>query len=274
MTAHQEAFELPGAHLEVGRMPGHWLLARVGKRVLRPGGLELTRKMLEGLAISSRDHVVELAPGLGATARLVLARGPASYVGIERDDAAVRATARVLRAGGASCRQGVASETGLDAGAATVVLGEAMLTMQTVDQKRAIAREAHRVLRPGGRYGIHELALVPDDLSERERTEIRQALSDAIHVGTRPLTVSEWRQLLESEGFAVISSTTAPMHLLEPGRLLADEGVVGTLRIIANIVRTPAARRRVRAMRSVFRRYASKICAVVLVARRRSDGDG
>jgi hypothetical protein len=27
-------------------MPGHWVLARMGKRVLRPGGLELTRRLL------------------------------------------------------------------------------------------------------------------------------------------------------------------------------------------------------------------------------------
>ena len=29
---------IPGNELAVDRMPGHWLLARMGKRVLRPGG--------------------------------------------------------------------------------------------------------------------------------------------------------------------------------------------------------------------------------------------
>jgi hypothetical protein len=28
-------------------MPGHWLLARLGKQVLRPGGIELTQRVLE-----------------------------------------------------------------------------------------------------------------------------------------------------------------------------------------------------------------------------------
>ena len=42
---------LPGSKLDVSRMPGHWLLARLGKRVLRPGGSELTRALLDGLAI-------------------------------------------------------------------------------------------------------------------------------------------------------------------------------------------------------------------------------
>ena len=34
----------------VEKMPGHWLLASLGKRVLRPGGLELTCRLLEELA--------------------------------------------------------------------------------------------------------------------------------------------------------------------------------------------------------------------------------
>jgi len=38
---------LPGNGLDSAKMPGHWLLSRLGKRVLRPGGLELTRQMLE-----------------------------------------------------------------------------------------------------------------------------------------------------------------------------------------------------------------------------------
>lgn len=271
MTHHEQAFEVPGTHLDLERMPGHWLLARMGKRVLRPGGLELTRCMLDGLGIGANDHVVEFAPGLGTTTRIALASSPSSYVGVERDEAAVRATRRVLRPGD-QVRQGTASRTGLAEGCATVVFGEAMLTMQTAEQKRSIVREAHRVLREGGRYGIHELALAPDDLSDGKKDEIQRALSEVIHVGARPLTVGEWTQVLEEAGFALKTSATAPMHLLEPRRLVADEGLLGALRIAANVVRTPAARQRVLAMRSVFRRYAANMCAVALVAHKQQGG--
>jgi len=34
-----QSLDLPGSDLDVAKMPGHWLLARLGKRVLRPGGL-------------------------------------------------------------------------------------------------------------------------------------------------------------------------------------------------------------------------------------------
>ena len=84
---HEE--RIPGAGLAADRVAGHWLLARLGKRVLRPGGRELTQKMLDALAVSPRDDVVELAPGMGITTSQVLAANPASYVGVDRDEVVV-----------------------------------------------------------------------------------------------------------------------------------------------------------------------------------------
>src|ERR1039458_7248018 len=75
------------------KLQGHWILARAGKRVLRPGGLELTRRMLDALAIGPQDRVVEFAPGLGVTARIVLQHHPLAYWGVERE----RAAAEYLR---------------------------------------------------------------------------------------------------------------------------------------------------------------------------------
>ena len=57
---------------------GHWILAKMGKKVLRPGGKELSLKMIENLNITSNDDVVEFAPGLGFTAEITLAKKPKS----------------------------------------------------------------------------------------------------------------------------------------------------------------------------------------------------
>lgn len=84
MTDNQPT-PMPGETLKAEKMPGHWLLARLGKRVLRPGGRQLTLRMIEALNISPSDEVVEFAPGLGETARLTLSKNPASYTAIERD---------------------------------------------------------------------------------------------------------------------------------------------------------------------------------------------
>lgn len=257
---------VPGSNLDIAKMPGHWLLARMGKRVLRPGGIELTRRMLDTLAIDTTDHVVEFAPGLGVTARLTIARRPASYTGIERDEAAAAAVQTFLTSPNYRCLTGSAEESGLADGSATVVYGEAMLTMHTLGQKARIVREAYRILQPGGRYGIHELGLTPDHLSEERKDAILRDLSAAIHVGARPLTSAEWRSVLEAEGFQVRTEYTAPMHLLEPVRMLQDEGLGRTLRIVFNILRTPQARQRVLAMRRVFHAYQDHLMAITLIA--------
>lgn len=261
-----DSHPIPGADLDPARVPGHWLLARLGKRVLRPGGRELTSQMLEALAIGPQDRVVELASGLGTTTRLVLARQPASYTGIERDRAAAAPVRRLSTSPAIECRIGDAEDTGLEDASATVVFGEAMLTMQPDPAKIRITREAIRILRPGGRYGIHELCLLPDDLDAATAEQIPADLSSTIRIGARPLTVPEWRVLLESAGPTVVHEAQAPMRLLEPSRLLRDKGVHGLTRILTRAAMDPVARRRVLAKRALFRRrYRHHLGAVSLI---------
>ncbi len=257
--------EIQGKKLDTTKMPGHWLLARLGKRVLRPGGRELTRLMLNGLNIQSSDDVVEFAPGLGFTAQLTLNQKPTSYTAVERDETAASVVRQYLTGSNQTCLIGRAEETGLPDATATVVYGEAMLTMQTPRTKHQIVQEASRLIKPTGRYGIHELCLVPEDLDEETKQEIQKALTDAIHVGARPLTVPEWRTLLEAEGFTINAEATAPMHLLEPNRLIQDEGLWGTFRFVGNVIRDKEARHRVKTMRKVFQKYEEHLGAIMLV---------
>ncbi|HWQ90079.1 MAG TPA: methyltransferase domain-containing protein [Clostridia bacterium] len=247
-------------------MPGHWLLAKMGKRVLRPGGIELTRVMLDRMAIHSRDSVVEFAPGLGVTARLTLGRQPASYTAVERDETAAAEVRRYLNGPDQRCQLGSAENTGLPDQSATVVYGEAMLTMQGTLQKQRIVAEAFRLLKPGGRYGIHELSLTPDDLPEIVQEEISHEMSRNIHVGARPLSARDWRDLLLNAGFRIQSEATAPMRLLEPSRVICDEGFFRALRFVFNVVRTPEARRRVFSMRRMFRKHERHLSAIAFVA--------
>lgn len=256
---------LPGQSQRIELMQGHWLLAHAGKRVLRPGGLDLTRRMLDALAISEQDRLVEFAPGLGITARMVLRRNPMQYRAVERDPAAAKRLEAQLPRDRAQVVQARAEDSGLQAGSATVVYGEAMLSMQTADQKAQIVSEAVRLLAPGGRYGIHELCLRPDEISEDKRREIASAMSREIHVGVQPLRRSEWATLLERHGLKLVWTGEAAMDLLEPRRMLRDEGLSGCLRIAFNVMCDPNLRRRMAAMRRIFSRYRDYLCAISLV---------
>ncbi|MBM7368011.1 class I SAM-dependent methyltransferase [Gordonia hydrophobica] len=257
---------LPLASRRDEDLPGHWLLARLGKRVLRPGGRELTERLLADARLADAD-VVELAPGLGKTAGEILDYAPRSYVGVEADPQAVALTEQVVGHRG-SVRHADADATGLEAASADAVIGEAMLTMQSDRGKSAIISEAHRVLRPGGRYAVHELSLHPDTLPDEAKTEIRKALARSIKVNARPLTEAEWRTLFEQAGFEVEQVRFAPMALLEPRRMLADEGLLGVVKIGFNIARNPAARKRILDMRSVFTRYRDQMAAIEVIVRK------
>jgi SAM-dependent methyltransferase len=261
---------LPSSNRADDSVAGHWLLARLGKRVLRPGGVELTRTLLARAELTDAD-VLELAPGLGRTAAEILARGPRSYIGAESDPDAANVVRRVLTELGAdngAVRVTDAAATGLPDASTDVVVGEAMLTMQGDAAKRAIVGEASRVLRPHGRYAIHELALTPDTVSEDVSTDIRQSLARAIKVNARPLTIAEWSRLLADHGLVVDHLATAPMALLQPRRVIADEGFIGALRFGKNVLINRDARKRVLTMRRTFRKHRERLTAVAIVARK------
>jgi SAM-dependent methyltransferase len=257
---------LPAADRPAADVAGHWLLARLGKRVLRPGGAALTAALLDRADLGGTD-VVELAPGLGRTARDILDRHPRSYVGVDADPAAAAAVARSIGGSGQTVVADAAA-TALPDACADVVIGEAMLTMQGDRGKDAVIAEAARLLRPGGRYAIHELALGPDTVPDAVGTEVRQGLARAIRVNARPLPVAGWRTLLEAHGLVVDHVDTAPMALLEPRRIIADEGLLGALRFARNLLTNPDARRRVLAMGRTFRSHRAHLVAVAITAHR------
>lgn len=257
---------------EEERLQGHWLLARLGKRVLRPGGIALTRELISRAAPTSKDRIVEFGPGVGRTAQILLAADPASYTGVDPNDEPAEDMRAVLEGrANARMQRADAQNTGLPDGSADLVIGEAMLTMHSDTDKLAIMREAHRILAPGGRYAIHELGFAPDDLPDEVVDQVSRALSRTIKVGARPLTHAQWRSLLESVGFVVEYEGENPMRLLEPTRVVADEGVAGALRFFNNVRRNPAARKRLLAMRAVFRAHAEHLHAVGFVVRKPHD---
>ena len=261
---------LPQSDRDPAHLQGHWLLARIGKHVLRPGGKKLTERMLANADIAGKD-VVEFAPGLGLTTRAILERDPKSYRGVDRDPQVVDIISKLTSEKAtipASCVQRDVADTGLESNSADVVIGEAMLTMQTERGKQAIIGEAFRLLRAGGTYSIHELGLQPDNLDESVKDEVRKALARSIKVNARPLTEQEWRELLEAEGFEVLWRGKEPMALLDMKRNIADEGIGGVLRILRNVLGNKDIRARVLNMKHTFDKYSNELTGIAFVVRK------
>ena len=253
---------------EAGRMQGHWLLAKLGKRILRPGGRALTAKLLEQAKPAGDDDIVELGPGVGATAEVLLRANPRSYRGVDPNPEGRDAVRGILsRHPQAEYLVADARETGLPDACADLVVGEAMLTIQDQQGKHAIVAEAARLLRPGGRYAMHEMAWLPD-FTDEEREAARRELSRVIKVGARPLTLEGWTELLAAHGLVVDWYDRAPLELLEPRRLISDEGLWGALRFWRNARRLPGARDRLRAMRQGFQLQGRLMGGIVILARK------
>jgi phospholipid N-methyltransferase len=251
---------------DMTKAQGHWILAKMGKKVLRPGGKELTLKMIETLNINSTDEVTEFGPGIGETAKLVLKKNPRTYCGVEVEPQAVRDLRKVIDGKNKKIIFSSAAESKMGTDSMDKVFGEAILSMLTDFRKSEIIEEAHRILKKGGLYAIHEIRFLPEDITDELKTEITRELALSIRVNTRPLTKQEWTDLLEEKGFKVLEIHTSPMSFLETKRIIKDEGIIRTIKIGLKMLINRKARKRIFAMKKVYRTYSKHLQAIVLVA--------
>ena len=74
--------------------------------------------------------------------------------------------------------------------------------------------------------------------------------------------------LFEHNGMKVIWSGEARMNLLEPRRVVQDEGLWAGLWIAFNMAKSPVLRQRILAMRRLFREYREHLSVISLVGMR------
>ncbi len=252
--------------IKLSKAAGHWVLARMGKRVLRPGGKSLTLEMLRSLDITSNDDVIEFAPGMGFTAKLVNKKSPKSYTAIELNEEASKRLQRIFNKSNQKIIQASATAVPLADQSADKLYGEAMLTMQGIEQKQSIISEASRLLRQGGLYGTHEIVLKHEDITMADRKEVHRNMGHDVKMSVLPITTSEWTKLFEKAGFKIKEIHYKPMTFLEPRQMLEDEGFFRCLKIAFNMLLHPTARKRIMAMRRTFMEHKDKLQAISIIA--------
>jgi ubiquinone/menaquinone biosynthesis C-methylase UbiE len=124
-----------------------------------PGGLRLTERLGNLLALSSRDHVLDVACGRGESAIFLATQFGCRVTGIDLGETNVAyATSRAQAANVSALVRfelGDAERLYDPDASFDVVLCECAFC--TFPDKRAAAREFARVLRPGGRLGLSDL---------------------------------------------------------------------------------------------------------------------
>ncbi|MEL4897959.1 SAM-dependent methyltransferase [Crocosphaera sp. Alani8] len=246
--------------------PGHQVLAKAGKKILRPGGRAATEQLFTSANFQPGDTVLELAASFGHSAIALAKQHQVEVTGIERNLESVEiaqeniATAKVTD----QVRVIEGDIFGLDRveGEFDFVLAEAILTMQTPAGKAKILKGVRDRLKPGGYFLSHEL------LIGHRKTEICQALSSAIRVNANPLTEIEWVQACETAGLEVECHQMGAMGLLTLEQMLKDEGWFGTMKFAWNALTRPQLRERILRMRQVFQDHQNELGYIVLCAKR------
>ncbi|MBD2314166.1 class I SAM-dependent methyltransferase [Desertifilum sp. FACHB-1129] len=246
----------------------HQVMAAAGKKILRPGGKAATLQLCQWAQFQPGETVLELAASFGYSAIALAQQYGVRVVGVEKNPESV-ARARVnIQAAGLSDRveviEGDIFHLERIPGQFDCVLAEAILTMQSPLGKAKVLQGICDRLKPGGRFLSHEL------LARASQTEIHQALAAALRVNSTPLSEQEWIELCQTTGFEVVQRQTGAMELLNPTRIIQDEGWVDASKFFWNVLTQPGLRDRLFAIRRVFKQYERELGYLILSAERKS----
>lgn len=254
------------ATLNIETAPGHQVMAAAGKKILRPGGKAATRQLFQWAKFQPGETVLELAASFGYSAIALAQQYGVRVVGVEKNPESVaRARANIQAAGLTEQVQVIEGDIfHLEqiSGQFDYVLAEAILTMQSLPGKTKIIQGIGDRLKPGGRFLSHEL------LAHGREEEIHQALAAAIRVNSTPLSEAGWFGLCEAAGLHIVHHKTGAMGLLNPGRIIQDEGLSDALKFFWNGWTQPKVRDRLLTMRRVFNHYKHDLGYIVLCAER------
>ena len=249
---------------------GHDVLAAAGKKLLRPGGRAATRQLFEWANFQPGETVLELASGLGYSAIALAQTYGVRVVGIEKDPGRVeRARANIAAAKlteQVQIIEGNIFQLDQITEQFDYILAEAILTMQSPAGKAALLSAIQNHLKPDGTFLSHEL------LACQHESDIHAALAKVLRVNSTPLSEENWIAACETAGLTVTQHQTGEMGLLNPQRMIQDEGLLPTAKIFWNLLIHPGLRQRVLQMRQVFTHYRQDLGYIVLCAQRNETG--
>ena len=211
---------------------GHKFLKKLGKTKLRPGGVRGTNFLLAHAGFKEGDVVLEVACNKGVNLIELAKKYPKTiFVGIDVDKVAIlEAQLEAIKnnLNNIEFIRADAFHLEFPENSFDYIINEAMLTMFSNKSKTKALSEYYRVLKPGGLLLTHDILL----LDNYEKT--KKQLSDAININVSPLSKEDWLSLFEEAEFKTVNYMHDKLTLLTVSGLLADEGVINSLRIIKN----------------------------------------
>ncbi len=196
-----------------------------------PGGLELTRRLARSLSLRKGQRVLDVASGPGATAFLLAREFGVVVEGVDLGEKSVGdGNARSAEAGLSTTVRfhvGDAERLPLEDGSVDAVVCECALC--TFPDKTAAVNEMARVLRPGGRVGITDVALDRGRLDAELKT-----LSGWVACLADARPADEYVELLASVGLRTVLREA---HDAALARMIEQ---IGARLTALRVVRSPA----------------------------------
>lgn len=253
--------------LNLDTATGHQVMAAAGKKILRPGGRAATEQLFQWANFQPGETVLELAASFGYSAIALAKRYHVRVVGVEKNPESVARAQVNIRAAGLEDQvkiiEGDVFHLEQISGQFDYVLAEAILTMQSIPGKNKILQGISDRLKPGGNFLSHEL------FANSHEEEIHQALASTIRANSTPLSEANWKAAFEAVDLQILKHQTGSMGLLNPARIIQDEGFIDASQFFWNVLTRPQVRKRLLAIRRVFKQYQQELGYIILCAERK-----
>lgn len=203
-------------------------LARIGKTIIRPGGMTMTNELLEQCHLNEQTTILEVACNIGTTAIHLAKKYGSKVVAVDLNPQIVAMAQDNIGKHGASnlvsVQQGDALSLPFEDSRFDVLINEAMLTAFTPEMRTQALAEFSRVLKLGGVLVTHDLLHI----------EPQSTLTDN-EIPAEQLDEKRWRSYYEASPFEIMEMKTGDLRLFSFIGILQDEGIAGLIRILQNI---------------------------------------
>ena len=208
------------------------VLALNGEATLHPGGVNATKRLFQGLELTSNDYVLEIGCGSGKDLCILVAKYGCRAVGIEYSDFLVKFATNSVQEAGLNSKISImkGDVTNLDFGNEQFDLVFAQSVLATVAEKDKAAIEISRVLKPGGRFGDIEFTW----LHEPDYDLVRNVEQRTGGSFDRPLTSEQWVELFSKIGFNMTQTFTSTEFGFPTGLLgfIKQEGFIRSTKVL------------------------------------------
>ncbi|HET6610860.1 MAG TPA: MMPL family transporter [Kofleriaceae bacterium] len=226
---------------EIDRMFTSDFLVLCGKTVLRHGGRVGSRRLFYELDLKPGMRVLEVGAGVGASAFNLAQDYGVHVTGVDLNQVMIDLSTRKAENLGLSDKCNfVFVEDGehypFEDNSFDAVIMESIVIFASAP---AMFKEGFRLLKPGGRLGIHDFAWArtPDPDIEK----MTCVIACGVNMGESKLyTKQGWCDRLAEQGFAVSFAETAPFSFFSMSGMRDDEGTLGLIKMFGHALKRKA----------------------------------